>query len=108
VLNTIGFSHALPKSNNLLTGSFDIDRAVGNTLLRKFDLSLSTFEGISPREGALTIPSTVIPSLTITASSELYNVLNFSSKALTSALTSSIPTLLVRLTYGDIPNPHSY
>lgn len=108
MLNTMGFSPVLPKSSNLLTNSLDIECTMEDTLLREFNLPLSTFEGYSAREGALAIPSTVIPNLAITASIEFYIVLNFSSKALTSALTSSIPTLLMRLTCEDIPNSHSY
>ena len=52
VLNTMGFSPALPESSKLLIGSFDIELARGDTLLREFDLLLSTLEGCSPREGA--------------------------------------------------------
>ena len=72
VLNMMGFSPALPKSANLLIGSFDIERAMGDTLLREFYLHISTLEGCSPREGAFAILSTVIPSLAITTSSKLY------------------------------------
>ena len=105
MLNTMGFSHTLPKSSNLLTGLFEIERALGDTVLREFDLPLSSFDGCSPREGELAIPSTVMPRLAITASSELCIficiVFNCSSKALTSALTSSIVTLFVQLTSGE-------
>ena len=93
--NTMSFSHTLPKSSNLLIGSFDIERARGGILLREFDLPLSTLEGCSPREGVFAILSIVIPSLAITASSKLCIVLNFSSKVFMFALISSSLALSV-------------
>lgn len=92
----------------LLTFSFDIERARRNILLQEFDLSLSWFEGCSLHEGALTILSIVMPNLAIITSSEFCIVLNFWFKAFTFVITSSIPTLLVRLIYENIANPHLY
>ena len=107
MFNTTDFPPILPKSSNMLTYSFDIERAKGDTHLWEFDLHFSSLEGYSSPEGALAILSTAMPSLGTTASINLCDELNFSSKALTCSFTSSIPTSLVRLTYIDILNSHS-
>jgi hypothetical protein len=45
LLTTMRFSHTLPKSNTLLINFYDIERARGDIILRKFDFFLSTLEG---------------------------------------------------------------
>ena len=76
MLNTLGFSHALPQSSNLFTSSFDIERARKNTFIQEFDIILSTLEKCSPREGEFAILFTVTPSLVIIASIFFCIVLN--------------------------------
>ena len=107
-LSITTFSHALRKSRVLLTSSFDWKRAGDDTHLWKFDLPLWSLKGCSPLDRIFAIVETVMPSLAITNSIELCIALNLRSKALTSALTSSIPASLVQLRCGYTPNPHSY
>ena len=107
-LSTTDCSHALPKSSNLLTDSFDIERTRGDTILREVDLPLSSLEGCSPSEGALAILEIVMPSLAITASINLYIAVIFWSKVFTFVIISSILASFVRLTRGDTRNLHSY